>query len=106
MGVKPTSVSTKEVKEVVNAMAGQKPETSKNARLLLAKNVGLTKTELATKAGPTSSKSDLGNVKVDAAQKQVKDSKQKYRERLSTKRVLGWISKIPEPAEHRTMRNH
>ena len=50
-GVKPTSVSTKEIKEVINAMAGQKLETSNSARLLLAKRVGLTKTEVAAKAG-------------------------------------------------------
>ena len=75
MDVKPTPVSTKEVKEVVNAMAGQKPETSKSVRLLLAKSIGLIKTEVAAKAVSTSSKSSLGNEKVDATPKHINDSK-------------------------------
>ena len=68
--------STKEVKEMTNAMADKKTQTTKNTSILLVKSVGLTKTEVPVKVGSAFSKRVLGN--------------------RSMRWVLERISKIPE----------
>lgn len=65
-------------------------------KLLRARSVDQGNTKAAKQTGTSSCKSGLGKVKAETAPKHLKLSKEEYKERLSVKRVLENISKIPE----------